>query len=296
MVATLLATLALPLQYAVMSGIVLSLIAYLIQTSTPRVRPVLPEEDFRHFAHQPDKPSCPQLGVIEILGDLYFGAASHVEESVQHNLAENPEQRYLLLRMHGVERCDVSGVRVLESIVRQYRERNGDVYLVRVRIPVVESMRMLGFDVYLGEDHLLDPDDAIGYLFYHVIDPAICIYECPVRAFRECQNLPKQRYPEPVRLEADVAPGSVPSVGARALWDEIQGDAPPRVIDVREPREFKRAHIPGAESIPLPVFLNHIGQIPQEEPMVVVCRGGRRSTRATAFLIGNGYKDRCPGA
>jgi SulP family sulfate permease len=289
MIATLFATLALPLQFAVLSGIGLSLITYLIQTSAPRVRMVLPESDFRHFAHQPERPACPQLGVLEILGDLYFGAAAHVEESVQRNLAEHPDQRFLLLRMHGVERCDISGVHMLESIVRQYRERNGDVYLVRVRAPVLASMEMFGFDKYLGQDHFLDPDEAIGYLFHHVIDPAVCIYECPVRAFRECQNLPKQRYPDPVRLEVDAKLDSIPSVSARALWQEIQGDTPPRVIDVREPREFKRAHIPGAESIPLPVFLNHIDEISRQEQVVMVCRGGRRSARATAFLLDKGY-------
>jgi SulP family sulfate permease len=94
-----------------------------------------------------------------------------------------------------------------------------------------------------------------------------------------------------VRLEIDVAPESIPSVGARALWNEVQGDEPPRVIDVREPREFKRAHIPDAESIPLPVFLNHIDEISQDQSVVVVCRGGRRSARATALLIEKGYKE-----
>ncbi|MBN1641778.1 MAG: STAS domain-containing protein [Anaerolineae bacterium] len=284
MVATLVATLALPLQYAVLSGILVSLVHYLIQTSTPRVRTVLPNKEFRRFEYQPDRPQCIQIGIVEILGDLYFGAVNHIEAYILEHLAQYPDQRFLLLRMHAVDHCDISGIHALESIARAYREQGGDVYLVRVRGPVRALMEASGFLAYLGPDHVLDPQDAIGHLFYHVIDPAICIYECPVRVFQECQNLPKQRYPGAVRLDVAVDLASVPSVDARALWDSLRAELPPSVIDVREPSEFRRAHIPGAQSIPLPVLLNHLDQIPQDRPVVLICRGGRRSTRAAAYL------------
>jgi SulP family sulfate permease len=287
MVVTLLATLALPLQFAVLTGIALSLVYYLIRTSTPRVLTVLPDDAFRHFAPQQAKPNCPQLGIVEVLGDLYFGATSHIEDCIQDNLERNPDQRFLLVRMHSVEHCDISGIHILESIVHTYRERHGEVYLVRVQRPVLELMRASGFLDYLGEDHCLDPDEAVSYLFHRVIDPVICIYECPVRAFRECQNLPKQSVAQ-VRLEVDVVPDSVPSITAPALWTELHGEAPPHVIDVREPREFKRGHIPDARLIPLPVLLNHIDEIPSDRLAVMVCQSGRRSTRAAALLRDRG--------
>ena len=291
MVVTVLATLALPLQFAVLTGIVLSLLTYLVRTSTPRVRTVLPEDDFRHFSPRPDKPCCPQLGIIEILGDLYFGAVNHIEEYIHGNATRNPGQRYLLLRLQTVEQCDISGIHTLESIVRSYRERGGNVYLVRVRVPVLGLMESSGFLDLLGEDHVLDQDDAIGHLFHRVIDPAVCIYECPVRAFKECQNLPKQSYPGELGLDVEIAPQSVPNVSAEALWDELRGTAPPQVIDVREPREFKRAHIAEARSIPLPVLLNHTDEIVHDRPVVMVCRSGRRSARAIALLQERGYDD-----
>lgn len=289
MVATVLATLALPLQFAVLSGIGLSLLSYLIRTTTPRVRTVLPEEDFAHFGYQPNKPLCPQLAVIEVLGDLYFGAVNHVEEYILGHLARHPAQRYLLLRMRGVGQCDISGIHALENIVRTYRDRGGDVYMTRVREPVLALMTASSFYTFLGADHYLAPGEAIGYLFYHVIDPAVCIYECPVRAWQECQNLPKQRYPEEVRLEAGVSAEQVPTVTALALWQELRSGSPPEVIDVREPREFEGGHVAQATSMPLPVLLNHLDRIARDQPVVLVCRGGRRSTRAAAYLRRQGY-------
>ena len=289
MAATLLATLALPLQFAVMTGIAISVVYYLLKTSTPRVRVVLPSDDFRYFTPRPGKPSCTQLGVVEILGDLYFGAVSHIEEHIQRNLIRNPTQRFLLLRMYPVENCDISGIHTLESIVRSYRERNGDVFFVHVQQPVLALMKTSGFYDYVGADHFLDPDEATSYLFHRVLDPAICVYECPVKVFRFCQNLPKRLDLVGVHLDAAVVLGNVPTIAPQTLWERLCSETPSIVIDVREPREFRRGHIPNARLISLPDLIKDFSQVPRDKPVVLVCRGGRRSSRATAMLRQQDY-------
>ena len=289
MLATLLATLALPLQYAVLTGVLLSVGYYLLRTSTPRVRTVLLSDDFRYFTPQPHKPSCPQLGVVEIMGDLYFGAVSHIENCIQQNLSENPSQRFLLLRMYTVENCDISGIYALESIAGTYRERGGDVYFVHVQSPVLQSMQASGFYAYLGEDHFLDPDEAVGYLFHRVLDPAVCIYECPFRVFRECQNLPKHLYPVHIDWDTDESL-DIPTITPEALWGRLRGDDSITVVDVREPREFARGHVPGSRLIPVPALLAGAGRMPREQLAVLVCRSGRRSQRAAAALRSRGFE------
>jgi SulP family sulfate permease len=291
MLATLLATLLLPLGFAVLTGILMSLAHYLLKTSTPRVRPVLPNDAFTHFAHQPAKPSCPQLGIIEILGDLYFGAAHHVEESIRENQERNPTQRFLLLRMHSVENCDISGIHTLESIWRTYRDRGGSLYFTRVRKPVLEVMRTAGFYAQLGAGHFRTEDDVVSYLFYHVLDPAVCIYECPVRAFRECQDLPKSLSAVEHHFPPALAPDDVRYTSAQALWQTLHGATAPAVVDVREPREFREGHIPAATNVPLPELLAGHAELPHEGPLVLVCRSGRRSTRAAGWLRTQGYAD-----
>jgi sulfate permease, SulP family len=289
MAVTFVATLMLPLQYAVFVGILMSLGHYLIKTSMPRVRAVVPDDAFRHFVHQPDKPDCPQLGVIEVLGDLYFGAVSHVEQSIARNLLRNPSQRFLLLRMHSVETCDISGIHALESLTETYREQGGDVFFVRVQGPVERVMRSTGFLERLGEDHLLTGDEAMDHLFYRVLDPAICIYECPVRVFAECQNLPKHHVAEELHFPCDMYLDDVPYVTPLALWKALRGPSPPLVIDVRAPGEFFRGRIRQARSIPLPLLLDGHAQVPRELEVVFVCRGGRRSSRAAALFRQRGY-------
>ena len=124
-----------------------------------------------------------------------------------------------------------------------------------------------------------------------MLDPAICIYECDVRAFKECQNLPKQTYPTEIPLHTDIPAGSVAQVSPRDLWQELRSESPPLVVDVREGREFERCHIPQAQLMPLPRLFCEGPELPRGQPMIFVCRGGRRSTRAAYMLQDQGFED-----
>jgi SulP family sulfate permease len=291
MVVTFLGTLFLHLEFAVLVGILLSFAVYIMKTSVPEVTPVIPDDTFRHFTYQPEKPQCPQLAILDILGDLYFGAVNHIEEAIYQHLSKHPGQRFLLLRLHSVDQCDFSGIHALESIVNTSRERGGDVFMVRAHGPVLGLMTATGFCDDLGGDHFLTEDKAITYLFHNIIDPAICVYECEVRAFKECQNLPKQTYPTEYPYQTDTPTGQIADISPKKLWQQLGNDDPPLVIDVREPREFRRGHVPRALLFPLPRLLSDTSELPEDHPIVCVCRGGRRSARAVYMLHDKGYRN-----
>ena len=60
------------------------------------------------------------------------------------------------------------------------------------------------------------------------------------------------------------------------------------VLDVREENEFHMGHIRGAKLIPLIKLKERIGELERyrDQPIVVVCRSGNRSSTACA-LLGN---------
>ena len=289
MTLTLVSTLLLPLQFAVLAGILASVAYYLLQTSTPRVVDVLPDEDFEHFVPAGGRPHCPQMAVIEILGDLYFGAAQHVEEAIIRTMGKHPDQRFLLLRMHSVQQIDITGIYMLESVLKKYRERGGDIFLVKVRPLAREVMQSSGFEKLLGEDHLLREGEAVPHIFYHALDPAVCIYECPVRAFKECQNLPKPVLIHDIPQLAGQALDDFVIVSPRDLYKALRSASPPLVVDVREPREFHRGHVPQAQNVTLRRFLEEKPDLPRDRDLVLVCRSGRRSRRAAFALRQAGY-------
>jgi sulfate permease, SulP family len=292
MVITFGATLLLPIEFAVLLGIMLSFVHYALRTSMPRVHEVLPDADFRHFAYRPEADSCPQLGIVDIEGDLYFGAVNHVEEAIYRFLERHSEQQYLLVRMQHVNHVDFSGIHMLESVVRHYRDMGGDVFFMRAGERVYKMMASTGFLRYLGTDNLLGKDDAVSQLFYQVLDPAICIYECPVRAFRECQNLPKQTDLEAIPHVHDIPKDVLIEVSPRDLWEQLTAnDTTPAIVDVREPREFHQGHIPDARLVPLRSILADSVRFPNDRRIVLVCRTGRRSQRAAYALHKMGCMD-----
>ncbi len=293
MIATIIATLVLPLQFAVLAGIIVSIMRFLVKTSMPQVQPVVPDESFRHFVPENDSPICPQIGIITMSGPLYFGAAQHIEKAIQANREKHPEQTYLLLRMHLVDHVDVSGIHMLEAIVRQYRQRKGDVYFAGVRRQVKRQMAASGFYKMLGQNHFLQRDEAVSHLFHAVIEPSVCIYECPVRIFAECQALPKwsegAKISENTLLPPHTIAAWLPSE-LKKMVSQNGKDPTPLIIDVREPNEFKKGHITEAQLIPLRQLAKKGDTLPQDQPIVLICRIGRRSRLAGGILKDLGYE------
>jgi rhodanese-related sulfurtransferase len=71
------------------------------------------------------------------------------------------------------------------------------------------------------------------------------------------------------------------------------GPTPPRIIDVREPAEFSRGHIRGAESIPLPALAEELKRrYPNKSyPIVLYDDLGVRSHHGARLLRSMGYRN-----
>ncbi|MGN6253940.1 MAG: rhodanese-like domain-containing protein [Solirubrobacterales bacterium] len=63
-----------------------------------------------------------------------------------------------------------------------------------------------------------------------------------------------------------------------------------QLLDVRADHEWEAGRIAGATHVPLPQLPERLGEIDKDRPVVVYCRGGNRSTMATAALAEAGYE------
>ncbi len=61
------------------------------------------------------------------------------------------------------------------------------------------------------------------------------------------------------------------------------------LLDVREADELQTAAIAGAHHIPMKTIAARLGEIPHDQPVIVMCHHGGRSTRVTQELERNGY-------
>lgn len=62
------------------------------------------------------------------------------------------------------------------------------------------------------------------------------------------------------------------------------------LLDVREQDEWDRGHAPLAHLVPLSELGARIGEIPTDQPVLVVCLAGARSLRAATALQGAGVE------
>lgn len=61
------------------------------------------------------------------------------------------------------------------------------------------------------------------------------------------------------------------------------------LLDVRQPEEYERGHLPGAELVPLGELPDRIAELPRDRTVVVYCRTGQRSAAATILLRDHGH-------
>ena len=83
--------------------------------------------------------------------------------------------------------------------------------------------------------------------------------------------------------DAPVQEREVAEIDPVALADQLRSEAPPVVIDVREPYEYAIAQM-GGTLIPVESVPERLEAIPKDRPVVVHCRSGVRSARVIRML------------
>lgn len=63
------------------------------------------------------------------------------------------------------------------------------------------------------------------------------------------------------------------------------------IIDVRTEEEFQTGHIPGAKLLSLQELEQRLEELDREQPYLLVCRSGNRSSQAQNLLRNNGFNE-----
>ena len=80
----------------------------------------------------------------------------------------------------------------------------------------------------------------------------------------------------------------IPSVSVDQVPDPIPDEL--LVVDVREPMEWTHGRIDGSVHIPMSELVERVGEIPNENQVLVVCKVGARSARVAGYLVQSGYE------
>jgi rhodanese-related sulfurtransferase len=79
-------------------------------------------------------------------------------------------------------------------------------------------------------------------------------------------------------------------ISPRELKQKLDSGEDIFVLDVREPHEYQIANL-GAKLIPLGDLPARVGELDRNREIVVHCKSGGRSQKASEFLAQNGFKN-----
>ncbi len=183
-------TLFLELEFAILLGVILSLMIYLRRTSRPRVAPRVPDPDSPHrkFSSGGSLPECPQLKLVRVEDSLYFGAVAHVREMLRRFREHYPGQKNLLLLTKGINHVDVAGAELLLEEATARREMGGELYLYRLKDSATDVLERGGYMDKLNRDNMYDSKEQAIHSIFQKLDKSIC-ERCDKRIFLECQGI-----------------------------------------------------------------------------------------------------------
>lgn len=211
--ATMVATVTIRLEIAILLGTLLSLMSFLYRTSRPAMRTMgfdstRPDRQFVVLEDTPSNvsdssatasplaearplPECPQLKLLRMEGEVYFGATQYVADTL-HTLRHVPNpQKHLLVMGKSMNFIDLAGAELWEAELNARRAMGGDLYFHRPRPEVISMWKTTGFTRLLGPEHQFpDKRTAIATIF-NKLDPDIC-RQCTARIFWECKSAPEQ--------------------------------------------------------------------------------------------------------
>jgi len=178
--------------YALLIGVMISLMFFLWKTMHPRIIRVTKDPELNMFlnADMHNKPSCPQILQLRSDNAIYFANADYTVEHMLERLDEHTTPvKFLLLDFQGVGFMDITGVDELRSLLDEIKERRIELALMGVHLPVRQVMESSGFINDLKPDHLIENrGEAIKFLFKY-LDHGYCKKDCLYELFFECSAI-----------------------------------------------------------------------------------------------------------
>ncbi len=193
LIATFLSGVFIELEYAIVVGVILSLVFFLHASANPFVAVGAPmEANGQRKLRNADRhnlPQCPEVSFRRIQGQIFFGSVEELERRFSAINTSNPGQNIVVLVLKGIETIDLTGANFLNRQIRRARALGGDFFIVAAYPGLINALRSYGTLEILGDDHLLaSKREAIAEAVSIV--PRSACERCTARVFLECAERP----------------------------------------------------------------------------------------------------------
>lgn len=185
---TFFATLFLELEFAIYLGVLLSLILFLARTSRPEIVTLAPDshDPKRKLANVQAKPisECPQLKIIRIDRDIYFGSVNFIQSRLEH-ISDKEGIVHILVDASRMNYIDMAGAEMLVHENRRLNARGGALYFCGIKSTLWQFLAEGRYVRAIGADSFFNHKSQAISAIFRKLDPAVCRH-CGRRVFHEC--------------------------------------------------------------------------------------------------------------
>ena len=141
---TFLATLLTPLHVAIFIGVALSIALFLRKAAVPQMVEYVVHDDgdLRELGEKRPRPN-PEVSIVHVEGDLFFGAAELFRSQVQR-IAADENLKIIILRLKNARHLDATSVLALADMIKFMRERDRHVLISGTPRPVYRVLKNSG--------------------------------------------------------------------------------------------------------------------------------------------------------
>ncbi len=156
---TFLSALLLPLDTAIFVGVGLTLALALRKVSTPTLAEYsFDGADQLTQLNEGKKRSDPQIAIIHVEGELFFGAADIFQEHVREQV-EREDLRVVILRLKNARHLDATTIFALRGLVDFLRQTGRHLLISGIHGDVLQVLRRSGLLKHIGVENIFPAED-----------------------------------------------------------------------------------------------------------------------------------------
>ncbi len=161
MAITFIATLVLPLEYAIYLGVLLTILIFLSETGRINLSYLVVNEEGQ-FLEMPLKQinqRDPKIAIINVEGDLFFAAVEDLQNQLE-NILET-DIRVLILRFRRTHLLASTGVMALDQLIKSAYAKGVNILFCGVKPEVQRPLESAGIIDILGEDKIFSAEKMV---------------------------------------------------------------------------------------------------------------------------------------
>ncbi len=155
------------LEGGILTGVVLSLLLFVIRTMRPRVAVLSRYKDgsMRDISVHP-LPTSDTISLLRFDGSLYFANAGYFENKILKEVASKPKLRYIVVDASGINHIDATGEEVLHHLAERLKATGIELVFAGMKKQFMDVIRRTRLIEFMQEDHFFSGvQKALDYVW-----------------------------------------------------------------------------------------------------------------------------------